>query len=71
MYDDCVHVDNTLEEVADQVADDYQREYDCYLTMEEDYKNDYSKDHANKLLEQRDAWRNRTHTSYLYYKEEN
>lgn len=68
VYGDCGHIDNTLEEAADQVADAYQREYDWYLTMEEEYKDDYSNDHVDKLLEQRDAWRNRTHESYLFYK---
>ena len=70
VLDDCGHSNNTLEEAADQVADAYQREYDWYLTMEEEYADDYNKDHADKLLENRDAWRNRTHASYLYYKED-
>lgn len=68
VYGDCGHSDNTLEQAADDVAEAYQREYDWYLTMEEEYKGDYSKEHANKLLQQRDAWKNRTHESYLYYK---
>lgn len=68
VYGDCGHVNNTLEEAADQVVAAYQREYDWYLTMEEDYTADYDKDHAAMLLEQRDAWSNRTHMSYLFYK---
>ena len=68
VYGDCGHTDNTLESVADQVADAYQREYDWYLTMEEELKDEYSNDHVDKLLEHRDAWQNRTHESYLYYK---
>ena len=68
ILDDCGHSDNTLEQAADVVAASYQREYDWYITMIEEYGYDYSDDHANKLLQQRDAWKNRTHESYLYYK---
>ena len=70
VYGDCGHSDNTLEQAADQVADAYQREYDWYLTLEEEYADDYNKDHADKLLENRDAWRNRTHSSYIFYNED-
>lgn len=68
IYGDCDHSDNTLEEAADDVAAAYQREYDWYITMKEEYADDYSDDHANKLLQQRDDWKNRTHETYLYYK---
>lgn len=68
ILDDCGHVDNSLEDAADQVAEAYQREYDWYTSMKEEYAEDYSKEHADKLLELRDAWKNRTHPDYLYYK---
>ena len=68
ILDDCGHVDNSLEDAADQVVEAYQREHDWYSSMKEEYAEDYSKEHANKLLEQRDSWKNRTHESYLFYK---
>lgn len=68
ILDDCGHVDNSLEDAADQVAEAYQREYDWYTSMKEEYAEDYIKEHADKLLELRDAWKNRTHPDYLYYK---
>lgn len=68
ILDDCGHVDNSLEDAADQVAEAYQCEYDWYTSMKEEYAEDYSKEHADKLLELRDAWKNRTHPDYLYYK---
>lgn len=69
VYGDCGHSDNTLEQAADDVAASYQREYDWYITVGEEYDYDYGNDHASKLLQQRDAWKNKTHPDYLYYKE--
>ncbi len=68
IYGDCGHSDNTLEEAVDNVVESYQREYDWYTSMKEEYAEDYSKEHADKLLAQRDAWQYRTHETYLYYK---
>jgi len=63
VYGDCGHDDNTLEEAAEQVAAEYQREYDWYSDIVE-----VTEEKLNWLLEQSNAWRNRTHESYLYYK---
>lgn len=63
VYDDCGHIDNTLEEAADQVAAEYQREYDWYSDIVE-----VTEERLDWLLEQSNAWKNRTHESYLYYK---
>lgn len=68
IYGDCGHSANTLEEAADNVVESYQREYDWYSSMKEEYAEDYSKEHADKLLKELDAWKNRTHETYLYYK---
>lgn len=41
-YDDCGHEDNTLEDIADKIAEHYQYLADC--------------------------WKNKTHPTYTYYK---
>lgn len=63
VYGDCGHADNTLEEAAEQVASEYQREYNWHSDIVE-----VTEEKLNWLLEQSNAWRNRTHESYLYYK---
>lgn len=66
--DDCGHVDNTLEEAADQVAAEYQREYDWYADAMNRELVEHSTDLLDMLAENAQAWRCRTHKSYLYYK---
>lgn len=65
--DDCGHVDNTLEEAADQVAFEYQREYDWYA----DAMNREVVEHSTELLDMlanaSRAWKDRTHESYKFY----
>jgi uncharacterized protein YecE (DUF72 family) len=68
LVDDCGHTDNTLEEAADEVASAYFREHAWYETMKDEYQDSYSEEHSAKLLETANAWKNRTHSSYLYYK---
>jgi len=63
VYGDCGHDDNTLEEAAEQVAAEYRREYDWHSDIVE-----VNEEKLNWLLEQANAWKNRTHESYLYYK---
>jgi hypothetical protein len=63
VYGDCGHDDNTLEEAAEQIAAEYQREYDWHSDIVE-----VTEEKLKWLLEQSNAWRNRTHESYLYYK---
>lgn len=83
-YGDCGHSDNTLEEAADDVAAAYQHHYDWlvleadgrvdfvededepYLVKSEEDPRDAEK--KAKALAERDAWLNRTHKTYLYYK---
>jgi hypothetical protein len=72
LLDDCGHTDNTLEEAADEVASAYFREYNWYETMGDgEYEETYSLEYAQKLLDTANAWKNRTHESYLYYKNQN
>lgn len=66
--DDCGHSDNTLEEAADEVASAYFREYNWYETMGDENEETYSLEHLQKLLDAANAWKYRTHPSYLYYK---
>lgn len=68
VYGDCGHVDNTLEEAADQVAEAYVREYEWYTSMKDEYGEDWNADHAEALNQASYEWSNRTHKSYLYYK---
>lgn len=68
VYDDCGHSDNTLEEAADDVAAEYNKSYDWYC----DHKNrdlvEVTDEKLDWLLEQSITWKNKTHPSYLYYK---
>lgn len=63
-FGDCGHTDNTLEEAADQVASEYKRIYDWYAKSPGD---NYTKMKMEYILSQTNAWKNRTHPSYLYY----
>jgi N-acetylneuraminic acid mutarotase len=60
VFDDCGHVDNTLEEAAREVAKYYREKANCY--EENDIRYHY--------LRQSVMWENFTHPSYLYYKGE-
>ena len=68
VYGDCGHSDNTLEEAADDVAAAYQREYDwCADAMNREII-EHSVYQLDMLAKNSQAWKNRTHESYLYYK---
>lgn len=62
--DDCGHVDNTLEEAADQVADEYKRIFEWYVKNPGDY---FTQAKMLHIQSQERQWRERTHPSYLYY----
>ena len=64
---DCGHVDNTLEEAADEVAAAYDREHDWYADAMQRDLAEHSTEHLDKLMSESLAWKNRTHPSYLYY----
>jgi hypothetical protein len=68
VYGDCGHVDNTLEEAADQVASEYNKNYDWYCDARNRDIVEVTDEKLDWLLEQARAWKNRTHKSYLYYK---
>lgn len=70
VYGDCGSVDNTLEEAADKVADEYNKNYDWYCGAQNHCILEVTDEKLDWLLEQSRAWRNRTHQSYLYYKEQ-
>lgn len=63
---DCRSVDKTLEEAADEVASEYKRIYDYY--MKEAGADSYTDAKAAYAWVQYEAWKNRTHRSYFYYK---
>jgi hypothetical protein len=68
VYGDCGHTDNTLEEVADQVASEYNTHYDWYCDNRNRDFVEVTDEMLDWLLEQARAWRDRTHKDYLYYK---
>ena len=59
-FDDCGHIDNTLEEAADEVAS-------IYVGLTEWDKDESSTEGHLRLAQ---MWRDRTHPSYLFYKEQ-
>jgi hypothetical protein len=59
IFDDCGHVDNTLEEAAIVVAKYYREMSNEYKENAETYY---------YLLRESALWENLTHPSYLYYK---
>lgn len=69
VLDDCGHADNTLEDAAAKVAADYQREYESFLeyTSQENTRDDK---YVQFLLSEIDGWKNLTHRTYLFYKEQ-
>lgn len=67
IVDDCGHVDNTLEEAADEVAKAYEREYDlCADPMNREII-EHSPEQLDRLLSLAKSWRDRTHPDYLHY----
>jgi hypothetical protein len=64
---DCGHIDNTLEEAANAVAEAYQREYDWYADAMNREIVEHSPEHLDHLLAMCRAWKDRTHEDYLYY----
>jgi 5'(3')-deoxyribonucleotidase len=71
VYGDCGHVDNTLEEAADKVTTEYDKQYDWYCDNRNRDLVEITNEKLDWFLEQSRAWRNRTHASYIYYKGEN
>jgi hypothetical protein len=69
VLDDCGHVDNTLEEAADQVASEYKRLYNFYIEQSKTGSDYYTDFKAGYAWKNHIEWKNRTHPSYLYYKE--
>jgi hypothetical protein len=58
VFDDCGHVDNTLEEAAIEVAKYYRERAYVYKEQTQSYY---------YLLRESEMWENLTHPSYLYY----
>ena len=69
VLDDCGHVNNTLEQAADEVARAYDRDYDWYCDAAQRYIVDHDPEKLDHLLAQGKAWRERTHPDYVFYKE--
>lgn len=67
VLDDCGHVDNTLEEAADQVASEYDKLHDWYCDARNRDMSDITDEKLDWFLEQSIMWKNRTHPSYLWY----
>ena len=67
VYGDCGHADNTLEEAAEQIAVEYDKSYDWHCDIKNRDLIEVTDEKLDWLLEQSNAWRNRTHESYLYY----
>jgi hypothetical protein len=68
ILDDCGHVDNTLEEAADQVASEYDKLHDWYCDARNRGIVEVKDSRLDFFLEQSRLWKNRTHETYLYYK---
>lgn len=69
VLDDCGHVDNTLEQAADHVAAEYDKQHDWYCDARNRDMVEVTDDKLYWMVEQSIMWKNRTHPSYLYYKE--
>lgn len=67
ILDDCGHVDNTLEEAAAQVAENYKKEYDTYIKYRKETQ--VGDKFLEFLLREHKGWKDLTHPTYLYYKE--
>jgi hypothetical protein len=68
ILDDCRHVDNTLEDAADQVAYEYDKLHDWNCDARNRGIIEMKDSRLDFFLEQARMWKNRTHPSYLYYK---
>lgn len=68
VLDDCGHVHNTLEEVALQIANEYNSRYDWYCDAINRELVESNQDHLDYLLSEADLWRKLYHPDYLYYK---
>ena len=68
VYGDCGHVDNTLEQAADTVVVEYDKWYDWYTDAANRDLLKIMDVSLDWILEQSRTWKNRTHPSYLYYK---
>lgn len=67
VLDDCGHVDNMLEQAADQVAAEYDKQYDWYCDMRNRNMSDVTDEKLDWLINQSRAWKERAHPDYLYY----
>lgn len=65
--DDCGHVDNTLEEAANQVVQEYTILYDWYCDAANRDLLEVSQERLDWFLKQSREWYYRTHDSYLWY----
>lgn len=64
VFDDCGHVDNTLEEAAREVAKYYRERANSYKDEDEYYLL------RESAICEAEMWEHLTHPSYLYYKGE-
>jgi len=64
---DCGHVDNSLEEAAQEVAEAYKREIEWYQARAEEPEFDYA--HLQKLVHEHQMWATLEHPDYKHYKE--
>ena len=67
LLDDCGHTDNTIEQVADYIASEYDKLYDWYCDMRNRNMSDVTDEKLDWLINQSRAWKERTHPDYLYY----
>lgn len=67
ILDDCGHIDNTLEEAADEVSSEYDKLHDWYCDAHNRGIVEVKDSRLDFFLEQSRMWKNRTHESYLYY----
>ena len=67
---DCGHVDNTLEDAADEVVKAYENEYSHMqsLANHPEYSYMYDTERLMEISSTLLQWKNRTHETYLYYK---
>lgn len=67
MLDDCGHVDNTIDQVADNIATEYDRLHDWYCDMRNRGMSDVTDDKLDWFVDQSRSWRDRSHPDYIYY----
>lgn len=68
IYGDCGHSDNSLEEAADAVARAYGELHDLHCDWRARDMVETTDEQLDSFIEQSKAWKNRTHETYLYYK---